>query len=387
MPSQVLKYLCLNLGIWLWVSITPAYAEEDAPPIDAPAEEAAPEPPALPRVQLDPEQVKIRALERELKDLYFIDIGEAEVEEQAAALYLPANRPQARAGVLLLHDDEQSLVWPQVIDPLRQRLPDYGFATLALMLPSMEGRPIPERTLGAVELLSRLPESALDAEKPAEEGATEEEGVPAEPENTSIEGAEDALDTAGQEPLAPGDPEQTSTEATQTPKKKPYVERIHAHLQAGLQELQSRGHDFKVLIAYGGQGLSLLKFLEEVPAHYPLILVDIRETQQPLAVDILGILEEQKRPILDIYFMPDTLDEVMAKARADAYRRAGNFLARQHPLVGEPLAGSFKANERIVQRVRGWLSVLLKEYPKIAQGQLPTQPKVGTRLGSLVHLD
>ncbi|SEI75757.1 Protein of unknown function [Allopseudospirillum japonicum] len=382
MPSQVLKYLCLGL----WMSIAPAYAEEDAPPIDAPAEEAAPEPPALPRVQLDPAQVKVRALERELKDLYFIDIGETEILEKAAALYLPANRPQARAGVLLLHDDEQSLVWPQVIDPLRQRLPDYGFATLALMLPSMEGRPIPERTLGAVELLSRLPASALEAEQPTEETPTEEDGAPAGPEETNIEGAEDALDTAGQEPLAPDDTEQASTEP-QTPKKKPYVERIHAHLQAGLQELQSRGHDFKVLIAYGGQGLSLLKFLEEVPAHYPLILVDIRETQQPLAVDIVGILEQQKRPILDIYFMPDTLDEVMAKARADAYRRAGNFLARQHPLVGEPLAGSLKANERIVQRVRGWLSVLLKEYPKIAQGQLPAQPKVGTRLGSLVHLD
>jgi pimeloyl-ACP methyl ester carboxylesterase len=51
------------------------------------------------------------------------------------ALYTPAGGNERRGGVLLLHGLGAHPDWPDVIAPLRQELPDAGWATLSLQLP------------------------------------------------------------------------------------------------------------------------------------------------------------------------------------------------------------------------------------------------------------
>lgn len=51
------------------------------------------------------------------------------------ALYTPASGEVQRGGVILLHGLGAHPDWPDVINPLRQELPEAGWATLSLQLP------------------------------------------------------------------------------------------------------------------------------------------------------------------------------------------------------------------------------------------------------------
>jgi len=51
------------------------------------------------------------------------------------ALYTPATNKPAHGGVILLHGTGVHPAWPEVIEPLRTRLPDFGWTTLSLQMP------------------------------------------------------------------------------------------------------------------------------------------------------------------------------------------------------------------------------------------------------------
>jgi len=58
-----------------------------------------------------------------------------------------ADRSGAGKGaVLIVHADGEHLTSPQTNYPLHKTLPDYGWATIAINLPSSEAKPIPKRT-------------------------------------------------------------------------------------------------------------------------------------------------------------------------------------------------------------------------------------------------
>lgn len=61
--------------------------------------------------------------------------------DEFLAIYTSANTPRARGGVILLHDIGAHPDWPQLIGPLRTRLPDYGWNTLSLQLPLLSEHP------------------------------------------------------------------------------------------------------------------------------------------------------------------------------------------------------------------------------------------------------
>lgn len=64
-------------------------------------------------------------------DVGWLDVG----QEKVLYLHKPAAGAVQRGTVILLHDRQAHADWPQVIRPLRELLPEHGWATLSLQLP------------------------------------------------------------------------------------------------------------------------------------------------------------------------------------------------------------------------------------------------------------
>ncbi|OUS41230.1 hypothetical protein A9R00_01980, partial [Oleispira antarctica] len=56
-------------------------------------------------------------------------------EEEFYGLYLPQANGQPQGGILILHDEQQHGHWPDIIGPLREYLPQFGWSTLTIELP------------------------------------------------------------------------------------------------------------------------------------------------------------------------------------------------------------------------------------------------------------
>ncbi len=75
-------------------------------------------------------------ISQELADLPNTELLQLQVDGQDfPALFSPAAAAQVSGVVILLHDMGQHLNWPGVIQPLREELPRYGWATLSLQMP------------------------------------------------------------------------------------------------------------------------------------------------------------------------------------------------------------------------------------------------------------
>jgi len=124
MSSPALLPLCLLLlGL-----AAPVRAEEAPTP--------APEPPAAPTAlapALTRSQEQQQALMRQLpaEQQKTLQAG----DESFLALLVPAARAKASGTVVLVPGDGESADWPNVIAPVRQELPTYGWQTISLSLP------------------------------------------------------------------------------------------------------------------------------------------------------------------------------------------------------------------------------------------------------------
>jgi hypothetical protein len=56
-------------------------------------------------------------------------------EVRFLAIYTPASTPQTRGAAVILHGSDAHPDWPDVVFPLRTRLPEHGWATLSIQLP------------------------------------------------------------------------------------------------------------------------------------------------------------------------------------------------------------------------------------------------------------
>lgn len=64
----------------------------------------------------------------------WLEVGDG----RALALYQPQRGAALRGSVVLLHDQRNHADWPRVIGPLRAQLPEYGWETWSLQLPTWE---------------------------------------------------------------------------------------------------------------------------------------------------------------------------------------------------------------------------------------------------------
>ena len=68
-----------------------------------------------------------------------IKIGKAESlqagDHKFLSIFTPESSNFPQGGILLLHDHSGHPDWPELIKPLRTRLPDFGWSTLSLQMP------------------------------------------------------------------------------------------------------------------------------------------------------------------------------------------------------------------------------------------------------------
>ena len=85
-------------------------------------------------------------------------------DKKFLGLYLNANIPKAHGGIILLHGMAAHPDWPNVISPLRTKLPEHGWATLSLQMPILGQnttpkqyapllKEVPARITAAIELM------------------------------------------------------------------------------------------------------------------------------------------------------------------------------------------------------------------------------------------
>lgn len=325
MSSPALLPLCLLL-----LGLTaPVRAEE--PPTPAPETPAAPAAvaPALERSQ-EQQQALMRQLPTEQQKT--LQAG----DESFLALLVPAARAKASGTVVLVPGDGESADWPNVVAPVRQQLPTFGWQTISLSLPD------PYDPVVAIERDTAPADT--DAQANSEQTAPPVTGgsgaVPAAPTQAEAGSGEPA-----QAAVAPVDPEAAANaQAT----------RVLARIAAGIDLALQQGANPIVLVGHGTGAYWAARYLaEKEPAEVKqLVLIDGREPQglPPRLDATIGKTDLQ---IADLVHAPGPA----AQRRKERAAQKANKSYRQIDLPVIP-GDRAAEQEQTVRRLRAWLDRL-----------------------------
>ncbi|QNQ97143.1 hypothetical protein BGI51_05250 [Pseudomonas oryzihabitans] len=325
MSSPALLPLCLLLlGL-----AAPVRAEEAPTP--------APEPPAAPTAlapALTRSQEQQQALMRQLpaEQQKTLQAG----DESFLALLVPAARAKASGTVVLVPGDGESADWPNVIAPVRQELPTYGWQTISLSLPD------PYDPVVAIERDTAPADT--DAQVNSEQTAPPVTGgsgtAPAAPTQAEAGSGEPA-----QAAVAPVDP-QAAANAQAT--------RVLARIAAGIDLALQQGANPIVLVGHGTGAYWAARYLaEKEPAEVKqLVLIDGREPQglPPRLDATMGKTDLQ---IADLVHAPGPA----AQRRKERAAQKANKGYRQIDLPVIP-GDRAAEQEQTVRRLRAWLDRL-----------------------------
>lgn len=325
MSSPALLPLCLLLlGL-----AAPVRAEE--PPTPAPETPAAPAAvaPALERSQ-EQQQALMRQLPTEQQKT--LQAG----DESFLALLVPAARAKASGTVVLVPGDGESADWPNVVAPVRQQLPTFGWQTISLSLPD------PYDPVVAIERDTAPADT--DAQANSEQTAPPVIGgsgaAPAAPTQAEAGSGEPA-----QAAVAPVDPEAAANaQAT----------RVLARIAAGIDLALQQGANPIVLVGHGTGAYWAARYLaEKEPAEVKqLVLIDGREPQglPPRLEATMGKTDLQ---IADLVHAPGPA----AQRRKERAAQKANKSYRQIDLPVIP-GDRAAEQEQTVRRLRAWLDRL-----------------------------
>ena len=300
------------------------------------------------------------------------------------ALYIPANQPKVRGGMLLIHDANQHPDWPVFIQELRQNMPDHGWHTLSLSMSYGKPLEIPARellTLSGKEFpyaqaKSRFPPLKSDKTDGTEEAPVEEQDVTDESDEdvgeemtskTEVEteqegegnGSNVDIDAKDSETGDAVDPSTADSEPESPPEKPPLANTERIDL--GLQQLEASGIRNRILIGVGKGVAELVEFLSSSPDSVTraeaLVWVNA-----DISIATLKALNETAPAfsglkLLDIYDSGDLQQKELAKERQRFARRLGMKHYYSAPLAGLDVA-SFAGSTRLTNRVWSWLEAL-----------------------------
>lgn len=332
MPRAIrplLAALSLSLALPL---CSPLQAAESSTPGEADGEQrVAADPPAANLSRLPPAErsaVAANALIRQLPDQeqQLLHAG----DESFLALWLPANVAEAHGVVVLVAGDGESADWPEVLGPLRRKLPDGGWHSLTLSLPDPQDA-LPALDIKAASAAIATAEPPVDAN--ADELPSASDAAQPDPSNQTDQPAEDASER--------------------------HARRIKQRIAAALELARQQQSKHIVLLGHGSGGYWSMRYLsEEQPADVRgLLLVDVK----PAADASPGLDELQaslKLTIGDFYYRDRPLERNAAVKRAQASKR------QEHPAYTQVALKALPGNpeveqEQLYRRLRGWLTLLL----------------------------
>ena len=237
-----------------------------------------------------------------------------------SGMYLMQRTLSPQGSVLILPDNGEHGLWPDIIAPLREALPDAGWNTLSINL-----------------LATPQPPKARyeDMPKSAE--------IPSDVENSKTEDKKYRLRSIEE-----------------------YQQQMTARIDSGVAKLLSRNSDNLAIVAVGYSAnwaavwLSHTKFNDEDGPKVTLIMVD--PTDASYAPNTLAeTLPEIEAPILDL-ITPNSLGNSTNNQKRKGYALSnGNADYLQVHLTPVRLDNN-KTNE-VVRRVRGWLKTQLPAPP------------------------
>ena len=314
-------------------------------------------------------------------------------DESFHGLFLQENMGQPQGGILLLHDNQQHAHWPTIVGPLRQYLPDYGWATLAIELPSQPIAQLPQRPSYGMpgspdsgetvdeasenEAASSDETDSSPAEQSRNEADTNDDpnsiggnasGQPEPPEadNTlSDENNEPALPRLNRLPEAAESTEtDNDTQAlTETSASMRYQQQMRNRVNTAMDYLKSRGQLNLVIIANGNSASWAVNYLlnqqqqregedEKSIEAFSLILIDAQQnTHDQLYLE--EQLTQLEIPILDLVINYNRASSDNSQRRAGMMRHQQRQDYRQLTLSAADLMN--EQHQQVKRRVRGWL--------------------------------
>ncbi len=324
MPSVyrlAMPALCLSL------LLPCAFSVEAADPAPAAtAEKPAEEKPVERQPLLERSQEEAAALERKVpaQEQQQLQAG----SDTFLALWKPANTAEPRGAVIIIPGAGETADWPQVVGPLRQKLPDAEWSSLSITLPDLQGDAIAPRVI-----------------EPA--------AAPKAPET----GSKDATTAQPIEQAAGGEAEVADQVVAETTEEqnKADAERIFARIDAAIGYAEQQSARSIVVLGHGTGAYWAARYLSERQSAQveKLVMVDVRAPvkAKPPLVELTPTL---KLPTADIFYMDKPLDRQAALERMQASKRLKGSTFSQVALHALP--DNKAEQEQLFRRVRGWLN-------------------------------
>lgn len=324
MPSVyrlALPALCLSL-------ILPcAFSVEAADPAPAStAEQPAAEKPTERQPLLERSQEEAAALERKVpaQEQQQLQAG----TDTFLALWKPANTAEPKGAVIIVPGAGETADWPQVIGPLRRKLPDVEWSSLSITLPDLQSDAIAPRVIATPA-----------APKPPESGS--KDSTTAQP----IEQAAGGEAEVAEQVVAETSEEQAKADA----------ERIFARIDAAIAYAEQQSARHIVVLGHGTGAYWAARFLSERQTAQveKFVMVDAQAPAkaQPQLAELTPTL---KLPTADIFYMDKALDRNAALERMQASKRLKTSAFSQVALKALP--DKTAEQEQLFRRVRGWLN-------------------------------
>ncbi|CAI8811278.1 MULTISPECIES: alpha/beta hydrolase family protein [Pseudomonas] len=324
MPSVyrlAMPALCLSL-------ILPcAFSVEAADPAPAStAEQPAAEKPAERQPLLERSQEEAAALERKVpaQEQQQLQAG----ADTFLALWKPANTAEPKGAVIIVPGAGETADWPQVIGPLRNKLPDVEWSSLSITLPDLQSDVIAPRVI-----------APATAPKAAESGS--KDSTTAQPIEQAAGGEADVADQV----VAETTEEQSKADA----------ERIFARIDAAIAYAEQQSARRVVVLGHGTGAYWAARFLSErQTAQVERLLMVDAQTPSKAKPQLAELTPTLKLPTADIFYMDKALDRNAALERMQASKRLKTSAFSQVALKALP--DKKAEQEQLFRRVRGWLN-------------------------------
>ncbi|PHH41093.1 DUF3530 family protein [Pseudomonas jessenii] len=324
MPSVyrlAMPALCLSL-------ILPcAFSVEAADPAPAStAEQPAAEKPAERQPLLERSQEEAAALERKVpaQEQQQLQAG----ADTFLALWKPANTAEPKGAVIIVPSAGETADWPQVIGPLRSKLPDVEWSSLSITLPDLQSDVIAPRVI-APSAAPKAPESGS------------KDSTTAQPIEQAAGGEAEVADQV----VAETTEEQSKADA----------ERIFARIDAAIAYAEQQSARRVVVLGHGTGAYWAARFLSERQSSQveKLVMVDA-QTPSKAKPQLAELTPTLKLPTADIFYMDKALDRNAALERMQASKRLKTSTFSQVALKALP--DKKAEQEQMFRRVRGWLN-------------------------------
>lgn len=302
-------------------------------------------------------------------------------DEAFYGLYLPQASGNPQGGILILHDEQQHGHWPDIIGPLREYLPLFGWSTLTIELPDqLKRQRIPRETSPLTDMTDQDPEeqksnddippksektALLETDNPEDEEAKDNDG----PEtNTNDNVQENNAEIDDNEPALPRLdklPEQTAAVQEAEAVEEIKIDRIAEYqiqnrqrINTAVEYLRQQNQFNIIVIGFGRGGSWAIDYIhqqiqqEDQTKGLTLITIDVIPNIYNKNL-IYQQLSNISVPYLDLMQSKKQFKNKSAAKRLSIMRRNNNANYQQ---ITTPEISSYHELENATnRRIRGWI--------------------------------